>query len=308
MQQSYLTQLTPHVFWSPPDPARDRPIMGAITGQRCTLIVEAGASPAHAIQFLNGLEELGGSRRPAPARYAAVTHWHWDHVFGAATLGLPVISHVETRKRILEMARLDWRDNALNTRVAAGRELAFIADQVKVEMTNAERGALTIATPEVTFTVQVEVDLGELSVQIFHVGGDHSPDSSVIYAPEDGVAFLGDCVYNGFIGAETFYTLPRLLPLLDRLEGLPARYYVPAHHPAPLPRDEFLRETSRIRQIGELVDRLGGDREACLAQLPAALNGPVTEDDLSDLNSFLRGLEEDVAQEGKPYDLVAGVG
>lgn len=293
MPQSYLNPLTQRVVWSPPDSARDRPIMGAIIGQRCTLIVEAGASPAHAMQFLRALDELGAAR----PRFAAVTHWHWDHVFGAATLNLPVIAHVETRRRVLEMVRLDWRDNALNARVAAGKELAFIADHVKVELSNAERAGLTIVAPDVTFTVQVEVDLGELTAQVFHVGGDHAPDSSVIFSPEERVAFLGDCFYPGFIGDDDFYTLPRLFPLLDRLEALPADFYVLSHHPAPLPRPMFLYEANRLRKIGALVEQFGEDREAILARLPQALGAPASEDDLLDVNTFLRGLKPDIVQE-----------
>jgi glyoxylase-like metal-dependent hydrolase (beta-lactamase superfamily II) len=293
MSQSYLTQLTPRVAWSPPDAQRDRPIMGAIIGQNCTLIVETGASPFHASQFLNALVGLGGSR----PRFAAVTHWHWDHVFGSSKLDLPVIAHVETRRRVLEMARLDWRDNALNARVAAGKELASIADHIKVEMSNIERAGLTITAPEVTFSVQVEVDLGELTAQIFHVGGDHAPDSSVIYTPEERVAFLGDCFYPGFIGDDDFYTLPRLFPLLDRLEALPAEYFILSHHPAPLPRDAFLRESTRLRLIGELVKKMGDNRETILARLPDLLGATLTEDDRLDVSSFLRGLKADVTQE-----------
>jgi glyoxylase-like metal-dependent hydrolase (beta-lactamase superfamily II) len=154
----------------------------------------------------------------------------------------------------------------------------------------------------VTFTVQVDVDLGDLTARIFHIGGDHAPDSSVIYIPEEGVAFLGDCFYPGFIGDDDFYTVARLFPLLDRLEALPAEYYVLSHNPAPLPRAEFLHEVTRLRGIGTLVSELGDQREAILARLPAVLGAPLSEDDTLDVNSFLRGLKEDVAQDSKKVE------
>ena len=50
------------------------------------------------------LDELARSGR-APARFLALTHWHWDHVFGIAELNLPTIAQRETHQRVAEMAR-----------------------------------------------------------------------------------------------------------------------------------------------------------------------------------------------------------
>ncbi len=285
---SYLSMLTPRVAWSPPDAARDRPIMGALIGRRCSLIVETGASPAHAAQFRGGLAETGATQ----PGFAAVTHWHWDHVFGAAALNLPTIAHVETRQRVLEMARLDWRDAALNARVAAGLESPFIADHVKVEMSNAERAVLVIAAPDLAFTGRVEVDLGGLTAQIIHVGGDHTSDSSVIFTPEERVAFLGDCLYSGSASGSYnhAYTVPRLFPMLDLLEALPAEFYVLAHDPQPLTRADFLHQARSLRRTGLLVQKTGPDRAALLAQLPTALGEPPLDYNIEDLDAFLNGV------------------
>lgn len=282
----YASLLTPRVAWSPPDAERDRPILGAISGRRKSLIVDAGASPAHAAQFRRALAELGMTE----PGYAAITHYHWDHVFGTAALNIPVIGHVETRQRVQEMARLDWRDNALNARVAAGQEKASIASNIKLEMSNSERATLVILAPEVVFSDGVEVDLGGLTAQVFHIGGDHTADSSVIFNPEERVAFLGDCFYQGYEHGAGVYTPARLYPLLDRLEGLAADYYVLAHEPQPLTRAEFLHEANNLRRTGALVEKTGPDRPALLAQLPAALGEPLKDYHVEELDAFLNGL------------------
>lgn len=284
---AYVSMLTPRVAWSPPDPERDRPVLGAIIGQQKSLMVDTGASPSHANQFRRGLAELAA----AEPGYAALTHWHWDHVFGTGALNLPIIGHVETRQRVQELARLDWRDNALNARVAAGQETASSASNIKMEMSSAERGMLVIIPPDVIFTDGVEVDLGGLSARVFHVGGDHTPNSSVVYTPQERVVFLGDCFYSGTRSGRSFYTLARLFPLLDRLEGLAADYYVLAHDPHPWTRAEFLHQANNMRRTGELMDKIGADREALLAQLPAALGEPVQDIQVEDLDAFLCGLE-----------------
>jgi glyoxylase-like metal-dependent hydrolase (beta-lactamase superfamily II) len=282
----YVSLLTAHVAWTPPDAERDRPVLGAITGERRSLIVDTGASPAHARQLRNGLVELGA----AEPGFAALTHYHWDHVFGGSALNVPIIAHVETRQRVQEMARLDWRDNALAARVAAGQEKAAYVENIKREMNNAERAALVIVAPEVVYSDGVEIDLGGLTARILHIGGDHTPDSSIIYCPEERVAFLGDCFYTGTRAGLSCYTTAGLFPLLDRLEALPVDYYVLGHDPDPWPREKFLHEAGNLRRTGELVAKTGPDREALVAQLPAALLAPVEDYHYEDLDAFLNGL------------------
>lgn len=285
MAQTYLRSLTPRIYWSPPDAERDRPVMGAIIGDQATLIVETGASPAHAALFRSGLAEIGG----APPRYAVLTHWHWDHVFGTATLNLQTLAHQETRRKILEMARLDWRDHAIDTRLAAGQEIPTIAYHVKMELSNAQRAVLLIVPPEITFTNQVEINLGGLNVQVQHVGGDHTSDSSIVIIPAERVAFLGDCFYGGFAGGKKFYTIERLLPLLNTLEALPVDHYILAHDPEPLPRAQFLREIQQIRQIADLVKKKPG-REMILRKIPVLLGEPVNENQIEVIELLLNGL------------------
>lgn len=290
MPAAYLTPLNPHTFWSPPEPARDRPILGAFVGQRAALMVDAGASAVHAAQFRAGLVE----HTAIPLRYAALTHWHWDHVFGLAELDVPGLAHTITRRKVLEMAALDWRDNALDARVAAGRELKFIADTMKLELSNAQRTRLAIAAPEITFEKQVELDLGELTVIVQHVGGDHSPDCSIIYSPEARAAFLGDCFGGGFLmRGGGFYTLKRLLPLLDTLDALPVDHYLLGHDPAPLTRSQFLHDSRVLRITGEVAIQ-HGDKTAALAHLPAALGEPLNEYSEEDVECFLTGLRLEV--------------
>jgi glyoxylase-like metal-dependent hydrolase (beta-lactamase superfamily II) len=262
--------------------------MGAVTGKRGTLIVEGGASPEHARGFLAGVAEL----KAAPARVAAVTHWHWDHTFGIGALGLPTIGHRETWRKVAEMASLDWSDAALDGRVARGEERSFLADHIKIEMTDAERAALVVTPPDLIFDDEIEVDLGEITARIIHVGGDHTPDSSIVFIPEERAVFLGDCLYNGTVG-ETgwYYTTRSLFPLLNLLLGLDAEHYVIAHAPAPLARAEFVRQAEELRLIGEVVTQNGEDREASVSQLEEAFGEPLDADRMDNLDCFIRGIQ-----------------
>ena len=84
-----LNRISEHIYALPPDPATDRPVLGAVVGRRATLMVEAGNSPAHAQLLLAGLAQVTS----VPLRYVVLTHWHWDHVFGASAFAEPVFAH-----------------------------------------------------------------------------------------------------------------------------------------------------------------------------------------------------------------------
>jgi len=74
-----LHRISDRVYWLPPGPP-DRPSLCAVVGERRTVMLDAGASAAHARLFLDGLAAEGA----ATPSYVALTHSHWDHVFGAA--------------------------------------------------------------------------------------------------------------------------------------------------------------------------------------------------------------------------------
>ncbi|MCD4671215.1 MAG: MBL fold metallo-hydrolase [Anaerolineaceae bacterium] len=280
-----MNQITPRVYWTPPFEESDRPVMGAVVGEKGTLIVEAGNSPAHVESFLAALAPL----KTSPPVFAAVTHWHWDHVFGGSALPVPMVAHEETAKTVAAMAKLNWRDKALDQRVAEGTEIAFCRDMMKVEFSNAMRGRLEIRSPEIAFTDLMTIDLGDLVVELVHVGGDHSSDSTVVFVPGDGVVFLGDCMYYAIYEDPPYYTTRRLFPLLERLLAFDAQYYLPAHADQPLTRAEMEAWAEELRLIGTTVERFGNNHRAIFRTLRK--KGKVVDEDLQEnVEWFIAGL------------------
>jgi glyoxylase-like metal-dependent hydrolase (beta-lactamase superfamily II) len=280
-----MHQITPRVYWTSPAEESDRPVMGAVVGEKGTLIVETGNSPAHAEAFLAALAPY----KTPPAVFAAVTHWHWDHVFGGSALSVPIVAHEQTAQIVTEMAKLSWRDKALDQRVAEGLEIEFCRDKMKVELSNAMRGRLEIHSPEIAFTDCMTIDLGGLVVELVHVGGDHSSDSTVVFVPGDGVVFLGDCMYNAIYENPPYYTTRRLFPLLDRLLAFDARFYLLAHGDEPLTRAEMEAWAAELRLIGKTTEKLQGSRQAILDALQK--NGKFLDEDLQEtVDCFIAGL------------------
>lgn len=283
-----LHQLTPRAWWLDPYAATDRPALGVIVGDRGSLVVDAGASPDH-VAALRG--EMARHGLPAP-HFVALTHWHWDHVFGAASLGVPAVAGRETRRILLRLAALDWGDAALDERVAAGAEIAFCRDMLKLEWP--DRAGLTIEPPAIAFDGELTLDLGGIECRLIHVGGNHSPDGIVAYVPAERVAFIGDAIYEDMYHGPNRLTVGQLFPLLDRLTALDVDTYITGHDLAPLSRSRFLADADAMRAIGAAVVRTGDSREAALAAAASDLGAPLDDDQVATLDAFLAGLR-------KPY-------
>jgi glyoxylase-like metal-dependent hydrolase (beta-lactamase superfamily II) len=202
-------------------------------------MLDAGSSAEHTRLFLDGL----AAETVGPPSLVVLTHSHWDHVFGAAELAVPVIAHALTAEALRELAATDWTNEALDRRVAAGEASPEHAANVKEELPSPR--SVRIATADIVFQEGLDFDLGEVTVQVRHVGGDHAADSSVMYVEQDRVLFLGDCLYEAPSGG---YTAERITRLTDAVLAFDAELYIEGHRETVLSRaeiDEILSKPSR---------------------------------------------------------------
>ena len=79
--------LTPGVWYTDPVQAGDRPALGLAAGTRGAVLIDGGNSPAHVAPLLAFARGRGLSLQAV-----CLTHWHWDHCFGAVSTALPVIA------------------------------------------------------------------------------------------------------------------------------------------------------------------------------------------------------------------------
>ena len=232
---SALTKISDHVHWLPPG-LPDRPSLCAVVGERRTMMLDAGSSAAHARIVLDGLSAIGAS----PPSLIAFTHWHWDHVFGAAEIRAPVLAHRETAARLIEQAETDWSDEALDRRVAEGVDSEEHAANVKEELPSPR--SVEVAPADVVFENGLDVELGGVTVRVRHVGGDHASDSCVMYVEPGRMLFLGDCLYESLSDG---YTAERALPLHEAIRGFGAELFVDGHGESTYGRadlDAYLEE------------------------------------------------------------------
>jgi len=247
-----LTRITEHVYWMPPG-RPDRPSLGAVVGSRRTLMLDGGSSRAHTNEFLRALAAEDAAR-PFAVVY---THSHWDHVFGGIEVDAPIVAHALTAERLVALAAMDWSDEGLDCRVAAGEASPEHAANVREELP-APR-TVQIAPADVIFHDGLEIELGGATVTVRHLGGDHSAESSVIYVEPDRVLFLGDCTYPSAAGV---LTRKFAFPVHEAILAFTAEHFVEGHHPSVVSRHEMEQLVEKMR----LAERAVAEGVAIAAQ------------------------------------------
>jgi glyoxylase-like metal-dependent hydrolase (beta-lactamase superfamily II) len=186
-----LVQVTDGVWLWPhdPDPDRVQPSVGIVVGDGESLLVDAGNSPelAHRIKAAIAAQGL-----PAPNTIVP-THFHWDHTWGACAWNARVLAHELCGRSLAEEAAKPWSHDHLRTQVEHNPLLgpSFRARAAAVR----DFADLRIVLPDRTFATRLTLDVGGVRVELEHVGGRHSPDSTVVRVPSAGVVFIGDAYY-----------------------------------------------------------------------------------------------------------------
>ncbi len=179
-------KITGHIHMRRCQHYTDRPNIGYIRGKRAALLFDAGNSGANVAQLKGELKAAG---LPMPD-YLALSHWHWDHSYGAAYWGCPIIAGRETDEWLRRMSKWTWDDEAMAKRVETGEDIAFCSDMIKREYP--DRSEIKVVAADIVFDGRLTIDLGGVTAELIHCKGPHSPDSVLCYVPEDRFVFLGD--------------------------------------------------------------------------------------------------------------------
>ena len=282
MQQ--FNQLTDRVWYQTPVSETDRPILGLIVGAKRSLMIDAGNSSQHAALFLEEVERHG-LKKPD---LLALTHWHWDHIFGLKEMNLPAMATKRTVSQIEQMLDYDWTDEALEARIEQGIEIPFCADAIKLEF--GPTRDIAVQLPDIQFEGELVVDLGGVHCILREVENDHSPGSLLVYIPEERVLFLGDAMYADIFSAKWNYTVERMTLLLDAIAEYDAAYYVWSHGEA-MPREVFEQEVAMLRQAMDVTERAGGKISEMRRLYKETVDRVLTTDEEETLVFFANGMK-----------------
>lgn len=220
-----LKQITKHVYYSPHEERRDRPVLGYINGEKYSVIVDAGASAAQANAFSDAFL---GSGLTVP-EFVVVTHWHWDHTFGMCAVKGKTIAHRNTQAKLVEMR--ESKD-----------VFSFGDERMCLEHSNAQE--IQIVLPDILFETCLVLCLGDIHCHIISIPSPHSDDATAVWIPEEKVLFLGDATSPNYFNGGV-YNAKLLHEMICWLENCDFNICILGHS-EPLSKTEIMEYLSQI--------------------------------------------------------------
>ena len=249
------------------------------------LVIDTCSTERRTRAFLEEIDHRSGS----VPRTLLNTHHHGDHTNGNCLLPFAtILGHTRCREAILKSGIL--RPDGLFEPV--------------------EWGELEPAPPFVTFEERLDVYVGDLKVELSHIGtAAHTTNDVVAWVPERRVLFTGDLVFNGGTPFVLMGSVAGSLVALDRIMEYDAEVIVPGHGAVCRPEDlDMVGEYLRYVQL--LAERA---KAAGLSPLEAALEadlGAEGFDHLLDPERLVGNLhrayaELDGARPGDDIDIIS---
>lgn len=243
-----LTRITDRCYSLPCDHTADRPALGYVRGDRLSLRIDAGNSPAHSHLMENALRSAG---LPA-AGLTALTHSHWDHTYGLCAASAPAIACAATQAHLAAMSRWDWTPEAMQARLDAREDIPFCHDAILVEYPDPCQ--IRVRTADVTFDDRLMLDLGGVHAALMRLENSHADDCVVIHIPEERVIYLGDICYEDLHHDPVCWHRSRFEALCAALKSLDFAYAVPGHQGMKT-REELMQDLSeRLRDGLPVLD------------------------------------------------------
>jgi len=216
-----------------------------------------------------------------PVAYLLNTHFHNDHNNGNRTYldafpSLAIIAQEETKKDmdLIQPGNVERAPRQLAATIAAFQQgkapngRALTDDEKKqvrellpgMERREAELKTLVYQSPTLVFTDKLDIDLGNRSAQVKHLGRGNTPGDAIVYLPKEKILIAGDLLvhpipytYDGY-PAEWSQTL-------EKMAQLDVEVIVPGHGQVlhgkaylnlvtDLLKSSVDQMQARIRQIG----------------------------------------------------------
>jgi len=205
-------EIAEHVYVIPDQRINVIPNIGIIVGRDGVLVVDTGMGPRNAETVLDEVKKITSK----PVAYLTITHFHPEHGMGAQAFPASTIIICPTAQKTELLEKGAAMINEFS-RVSTG--IADLLKPVKIRM------------PNVTFSEEADIDLGDFPVRLLHWGSSHTRGDEFVFLPKQSIVFGGDVVVNRFfpIMADSDSSGTNWIEILGRLEKLHPAVVVPGH-------------------------------------------------------------------------------
>ncbi|GEL27065.1 MBL fold metallo-hydrolase [Pseudonocardia sulfidoxydans NBRC 16205] len=223
---------------------------GIVVGDERVLVFDTRVTPTLGAELAHVVLAATGAR---PADLIVVnSHFHGDHVFGnGAFRGATILATTSTRAAELR----EWQ-----------RQVA-IFERLRPQDAADVRNA-AVAPPTIGIGGPARIDLGGVEVELEPFGPAHTEGDLVAHVPDEGVAFVGDLVFNGHWPSMWDADVRGWLAALRRLGGSAAATLVPGH--GPTGGQAMVARMADCLRFLVALEHAGGDQAAEVAASPFA--------------------------------------
>jgi cyclase len=234
-----------------------------IIGDREVLVVDSCYLPSSAREDIADIRKWTNK----PVRYLVNTHWHFDHTMGNGTYwdafpGLNIIAHVETARQSAGynpgwFERFPKRGDRMKQTLETGKDNngKVLSEGERKEYADAIAGIAPVQdefktildrNPNVTFDSEMDVDLGNRTVRIMHLGRGNTAGDAIILLPNEKIIMTGDLVVHPV--PYMFGGYPKDFGVtLHKLDQLNFETMIPGH-------GEVMRTTEARAYVRLLID------------------------------------------------------
>ncbi|MCL7489316.1 MAG: MBL fold metallo-hydrolase [Desulfobulbaceae bacterium] len=223
---------------------------GIVVGSDGVLVVDTLISTREAARFLADIRTVTDK----PIRYVVNTHTHLDHAFGNsffASLGATVISHVADREYFAK----------------TGEETLQKASDFG--LTAEDMAGTRIALPKLTFTNRMQINLGDVEVELIRVAPSHTAGSLVVSIPDRKVIFAGDILFTDSHPFLAEGDLDGWQSALDDILAMDIENIIPGHGPLSTRKDirEMKEYLAAFDQLAGKLSATSQDADAIAAEI-----------------------------------------
>jgi glyoxylase-like metal-dependent hydrolase (beta-lactamase superfamily II) len=182
----------------------------ALKTARGVVVIEANLNRSTDVRIRKAIEDAFGCRE---IKYLINTHHHHDHTFGnqvyadadivghrtvpegmrSEQTGEGLVKQIEKFKGMIPQ----WEER-MNKAEAGSGQFHFFREGILLFKKTIEelQSGFTPAFPTIVFDKAMTLLMGDMTIELYSVGGNHTPSDIMIFVPEEGLVAVGDTWFD----------------------------------------------------------------------------------------------------------------
>lgn len=202
------------------------------------LVFDSLSTPSAGEELRRQAESLTGKK----VKYLINSHYHGDHVFGNQVFSdTTIISTYVTEKLCKEKNKIEDYEKEkqdmnqyllqLKSKIDSTEDIiietSLINQYQEMSKVLDDLSQLQIVLPSMLFEEKLTISGSDKTVELYCLGGGHSPSDTFMYLPKEKMAFMGDLVTENL--HVPIYDPEEFLNILKRVKQIDINIIVPGH-------------------------------------------------------------------------------